>query len=252
MPVVAGDAGGADPEFRAVMSAGPRRGRVPDRLPKAVVFDMDGLMLDTERLERELWRTVVARRGGEFPDSLYAALVGRRESDSAPTLREHLGAGFALEEARAEVRKLWRERTAVDGAPLKPGLHELLNCLEASSLPTAVATSTARERALESLGPLAMRFAVLCFGDEVVHGKPEPDIYRLAAARLTLEPRDCLALEDSPAGLAAAEAAGMPAILIPDLVEPEVEPRYRLESLAEVTAWLRPALEACPTSADSL
>ena len=234
------------------MSTAPSGSRVPDRVPAAVVFDMDGLMLDTERLERELWRVVVGRRGGVFPDSLYAALVGRREVDSSRTLRENLGAQFPLKEARAEVRQLWRERVASQGMPLKPGLHELLDCLERAAVPKAVATSTVRERALESLGPLAARFAVLCGGDEVVNGKPAPDIYCLAARRLALDPRDCLALEDSPVGLAAAEAAGMDAILIPDLVEPDVEPRYRLGSLEQVTAWLRPALAGCSPTPKSL
>lgn len=221
---------------------GVRRGRVPACIPQAVVFDMDGLMLDTERLDRELWRAVVEGRGGQFPDALHAMLIGRREVDAECTLREHLGAGFPLEEARAQVWRLRRARLAECGVPLKPGLRELLDCLEAAAIRKAVATSTTRDRALESLGALVTRFAVLCCGDEVERGKPAPDIYRLAAERLALAPVDCLALEDSPAGLAAAEAAGMPAIFVPDLVQPAREPRYRLESLAHVSAWLQQTL----------
>jgi HAD superfamily hydrolase (TIGR01509 family) len=217
---------------------GPRA-QMPAELPGAVVFDMDGLMLDSERVDRDIWRTLLGRRGYEFPDALHAALVGRRDADSEASLRAHYGESFPLAELRAEARAAWHAHLATDTVPHKDGLAELLGHLAAARLPVAIASSTGRARALAKLGPLAARFDALAFGDEVRAGKPAPDVFLLAAERLRVAPATCLALEDSPAGVAAAEAAGMTVIMIPDLVAPERPPRYHCSSLHEVVEWLR-------------
>ncbi len=215
--------------------------RLPAHRPGAVVFDMDGLMLDSERLDRDIWRALLDRRGYEFPDALHAALVGRREADSAASFSAHYGESFPLAQLRAEARAAWHEHLATATVPHKDGLAELLDHLAAARLPVAIASSTGRSRALAKLGPLATRFDALAFGDEVRAGKPAPDVFLLAAERLQVAPATCLALEDSPAGVAAAEAAGMTVIMIPDLVRPEPPPRYQCRSLREVVQWLRGA-----------
>jgi HAD superfamily hydrolase (TIGR01509 family) len=220
------------------MSIAPPTSRMPGRLPGAVVLDMDGLMLDSERIDREIWQGAMRRRGYEFPDALHAALIGHTDVDGEHVLRAHFGAELPLAELAAEAQSLWREHIATRGVPRKPGLNELLDHLEAERIPVAVATSTARAKAIERLGPLAARFDALVFGDEVTNGKPAPDIYLLAAERLGRPPADCLALEDSPAGVIAAEAAGMMVIMIPDLLVPTTAPRYQCASLLEVAAWL--------------
>jgi beta-phosphoglucomutase-like phosphatase (HAD superfamily) len=212
---------------------------MPDRLPRAVVFDMDGLMLDTERLERDLWRAAAQRHGHDITGEFNARLVGRRAVEAEQMLLQHFGAAFPLAAIKADVKVHWNAIAAREGMPRKPGLEELLVLLERARIPKAVATSTVRAKALVSLGALADRFQALACGDEVVDGKPAPDIYLLAARRLGIDPQDALALEDSLPGVAAARAAHMPVIMIPDLVAPADPPEFLCASLAQVAQWLQ-------------
>lgn len=206
--------------------------------PGAVVFDMDGLMLDSERVDRAAWQTVAARHGFEFSDQLHSTLIGRRAIETEAELRAHYGPSFDYAAVRAEVRALWREQIASGGIPLKPGLLELLDHLDRAQIPKAVATSTARVSALAALGALIERLDVLVCGDEVARSKPAPDIYLSAAERLRVPAEVCLALEDSLAGVAAATAARMTVVMVPDLVQPTADVRFRCRSLHDVTAWL--------------
>lgn len=194
-------------------------------------------MLDTERLDRAFWQAAAARRGLAFSDELHATLVGRRAKDSELAVRAHFGEEFPYQELRSEIRLQWLA-AAKAGLPRKQGLIEVLEALDRAQIARAVATSTARESALLSLGELALRFHAIACGDEVTHGKPAPDIFLLAAERLGADPADCVALEDSPAGLAAARAAGMSAVWIPDLVVPPDEPDYECASLHEIATWI--------------
>ncbi len=211
---------------------------LPTTLPEAVVFDMDGLMLDTERLDREIWRTVADEHGYVLEDYMHDELIGRRADEAEAHWRRHFGEQFPFHAARAAAEAHWRRHLDA-GLPRKPGLIELLDLLDELGIARAVCTSTSRAKALRSLGELAAGFATMAFGDEVVRAKPAPDLYLLAARRLGRAPGACLALEDSPPGFAAAEAAGMTAVLIPDLVRPAEAPRYECAHLGEVTAWLR-------------
>jgi len=195
-------------------------------------------MLDTERLERDLWHAAAQRHGFDIPAQFNAQLVGRRAVDAEQLMLRHFGAEFPLESIKADVKLRWEGIAATEGMPRKPGLEELLVLLERARIPKAVATSTVRAKALVSLGALADRFQALACGDEVLDGKPAPDIYLLAARRLGTDPQDALALEDSLPGVAAARAASMPVIMIPDLVMPAVPPEYICASLAQVSQWL--------------
>lgn len=188
----------------------------------AVIFDMDGLMLDTERLARRAWQAAMAAHGFTLPDEIYLQFVGRTREDTEQILRRTYGPDFPYAEVYRERQANVAAAIARDGLPLKPGLLELLDWLEEAGLPRAVASSSSRAAVLDRLGRVGLldRFAAHVGGDEVRRGKPEPDIFLAAAARLGLPAEGCLVLEDSELGVQAAHAAGMRALMIPDLKPP--------------------------------
>lgn len=201
--------------------------------PRAVIFDMDGLLLDSEPLYRVTWKAAASSLGFPIDDVLYERFVGRGNAESEEILREHFGERFPLDEFRNRWRHDWDERLAASPLARKAGAMELLDLLEQREIPTALATSSPRVLALRCLGDLASRFDALAFGDEVSHSKPAPDLFLLAANRLAVASGDCLVLEDSEAGVRAARAAGMDVILVPDIVKPSDETAAMATRLCE-------------------
>lgn len=189
-------------------------------VPDAVLFDMDGLMLDSERAMLETWREAARSESIQADDALWLSMVGVHDRASFAMLAQRLGEEAATR-LRATNDRLYDQRVAA-GLPRKPGLLELLDLLDAHGVPKAVATSTRRDRAIRKLSAsgLIERFAVIVTGSDVEHPKPAPDIYLLAALRLGVDPRRCLVLEDSEPGVRAALAAGATPIQVPDLVAP--------------------------------
>jgi beta-phosphoglucomutase len=187
-----------------------------------VVFDMDGLMLDTEPIYKVAWQAAAAELGYVLDDDSYSRFVGRPNDDCERDLADQFGSTFPLDRFRARWPQLWKAEVAANGLHRKPGLLALLDFLDAQNLAVAVATSTEVDFAtfcLRSAG-LDTRFRAAVTGDEVARGKPAPDIYLEAARRLHVAPTDCVALEDSEAGILAASRAGMVGLLIPDGAQP--------------------------------
>jgi HAD superfamily hydrolase (TIGR01509 family) len=201
-------------------------------------------MLDTERLAPEAWSNAALAMGIDFDMSLIPAMVGRNWTDCNAMILERYGESFPTIELMHAWHAAYDAIVERDGIALKPGLLDLLAWLEERGVPKAVATSTRRERAkakLELTG-LMPRFAALVGGDEIARGKPEPDIFLLAAERLSQAPAHCLVLEDSEPGVRAALAAGMTPIMVPDLHPPSedllAQAPVVLASLADVPAHL--------------
>lgn len=195
--------------------------------PAAVVLDMDGLLLDTERLVRPAWQETAAELGHAMDDALYAQLIGRTDRDAIGVLAASLGPGFASSEFLVRAQARTEQVLAAATVPWRPGAAALLDALDEIAMPRAIATSTRRRDALLRLerSGIARRVAVVVCGDDVARGKPAPDIYLRAAAELGVAPAACVAFEDSSPGACAAAAAGMIAILVPDLCPPTVEAR---------------------------
>ena len=188
---------------------------------KGVIFDMDGLMLDTEPIYWGSMQQAAAELGYNFDHEMRTAFVGRSISAWQTTLIQTFGADYP--QFRTRRRQLWEQQVQEAGAAQKAGLDEILNQLERDGLLKAIATSSSSSDAMLCLGRLANRFDTIVTGDEVKHGKPAPDIFLLAAHRLSLSPQQCLALEDSEPGALAALAANMSVIIVPDLKQPSAE-----------------------------
>ncbi len=195
--------------------------------PELVIFDMDGLMFDTERVYYEAWQQAASFYGYEFSWDIYIQLVARNSRTIGIILRKIYGEDFPYEEASQKKRDIADQILKDQGITKKAGLIELLNFLESEGIPKAVATSSTREKALAylTLGGVKERFDHIVCGSDVVESKPNPEIFQVAAQVLKKAPEKCMVLEDSRMGIKAAKAAGMYSIFIPDLVKADDEIR---------------------------
>ena len=206
--------------------------------PEAVVFDLDGLMIDTERLDWQGSKAAGAARGIDVDDDFLRQTIGRRLVDVEPEFERRFGHAVRWRTFAGEIQS-WREDyIARHGVPWKTGVAELLDYLDLRGIPRALATSTVREEAMARMGLLFPRMHTAAFGDDVANGKPAPDIYLLAVERLGVAADRCLALEDSLPGVEAAERAGLTVIMVPDLVPSHDGIRYVCGSLLSVRDWL--------------
>lgn len=185
-------------------------------LIQCFVFDMDGLLVDSEPLARHSWEQVVQQYDRVLDDETYSRMIGLRMEESSKLLQARL-------QIPADPAKLGRQKQTylaqlgTEGIPPMPGLYKLMQALEERKLPWAVATSNRRDYATQVLQQLNLWALCqsLTTGEEVAHGKPSPDIYLLAAERMAVAPGACLAFEDSVPGAQAAKAAGMVTVAVP-------------------------------------
>ena len=194
----------------------------------AVIFDMDGLMFDSERIWGTLWEPTLAKFGRAVPEGLPGAACGTTGDAAIAAIRKYCGDDIDAEAVFHEFYRVAAERFA-QGAPKKPGLDELLEYLREQGVPMAVASSSpvgiieGDLRAADVEG----YFAHVVSGQYVEHSKPAPDIFLEAARRLGTDPARTLVLEDSFAGVTAGAAGGFITVMVPDLRQPTPEIRER-------------------------
>ncbi|MBU1374755.1 MAG: HAD family phosphatase [Alphaproteobacteria bacterium] len=211
---------------------------------KAVVFDMDGLLVDTETVVFRAMTRAAGGIGGEMPFATFQRMVGLQHAHSDPILIEHFGAGFDLDAWQTVVSAHFREELSGAGIALKAGVVEILDRLDELGLPRAIATSSGLESVRASLGPHSLidRFHALITRDVQTRGKPHPEPFLKAAEALGVDPADCLALEDSHNGVRSASAAGMMTVMVPDMLDPTEEMETLCVRIArdlhEVRGWL--------------
>ncbi|WP_434634564.1 HAD family hydrolase [Chromobacterium sp. CV08] len=193
----------------------------------ALLFDMDGLMLDTERISNETWRRAGAELGIEIREEMLLAMVGMSMARCVRFVADYLGDARQADQLQQGSHRHYSHMLQHEEIPLKTGIVELLEWARAEGIPRAVATSTRRQIADLKLARsgLGAFFEISTAGDEVEHTKPAPDVYLDVAAKLGVAPGRCLVLEDSSFGLQAGVAAGARVIMVPDLLVPSAEDR---------------------------
>ncbi len=190
------------------------------RRPAAVIFDLDGLLFDTESLYQEAIMTAADELGHDITPAIFRTMIGRPWAQTRAFLLDRYGNSFPVDELLAT----WHRHFDViieTRLTVKPGVLELLEALDTLGLPRGIATSSSHKTVQHHLGAhdLAGRFHQIVASGDYAFGKPAPDPYLLAAKRLQVDPGLCLALEDSYNGVRSAAAAGMMTIMVPDLLE---------------------------------
>ena len=211
----------------------------------AVIFDMDGLMIDTERLAAGGWKKAGEEMGFPIDDCRISQIRGRNVAAIRQLFLDWYGGEVSYEQARAIRVAYVEEEIRSKGVPVKAGLLELLEYLKEETILAAVASSTARavvEEYLSRVGVLSWLDTVVC-GDEVQKCKPDPEIFLKAAEKLKADPKKCIVLEDSFNGIRAGYASGGKVIMVPDLDPPTEEAEKLCFRICPTLAHVKKVLE---------
>ena len=202
---------------------------------RGVLFDMDGLVLDTEKLYTRFWMEAANDLGYPMTFSQALGMRSLNRDLGQAKLEEYFGPGISYQQVRAHRIRLMDAYIAEHGIDLKPGIRELLAFLNTRGILCAITSSSPMENIRRHLAAhdLLTCFDRLCSGYDVPNGKPAPDIYLQGAAALGLKPEECLALEDSPTGILSAYRAGCLSVMIPDLDQPGEETTALLYAKAD-------------------
>jgi len=215
-----------------------------------VIFDMDGVMFDTEKISHRSWKKLGKKYNYNIDDDIFKKTVGLNIKSTQQVYKKHFGANFPFEKMKNEEIKMMKDYILSEGAPVKEGVYELLSYIKNRNLKIALATLALKERAelLLNLSDTRKYFDVITCGDKIINGKPDPDIFLKTAQKLSCEPENCVVLEDSENGITAAYRAGMLPILILDFIRPgkEIEAMLfkRFDNLKEVKEYFEDNLGA--------
>jgi HAD superfamily hydrolase (TIGR01509 family) len=190
-----------------------------------VIFDMDGVMFDTEKISYRIWKDLGRKYKYNIDDVIFKRTIGLDIKSTEQVYKKHFGAGFPFKKMKDEQIKMMKDYILSKGAPVKDGVNELLIYLKSKNLKIALATSALKERAelLLKMSNTRKYFDVVTCGDEITDGKPDPEIFLKTAGKLNCKPENCLVLEDSENGIMAAYRVGMLPVLILDFIRPGEE-----------------------------
>ena len=212
---------------------------------QAVVFDMDGVIFDTERLVIEFWKEVAKKHNIPNIEHTCIQCLGTNRVRTREIFLENYGADFPFDPYRAEVTELFNTHYKGVPLPTRPGIRELLSYLQEQDIKVGLASSTAQHLVRDEIGTAGLLpyFQTLVCGDMVEHSKPAPDIFLKACEILNADPTKSIAIEDSFNGIRSAHCAGMTPIMVPDQVQPTDEIRalafHVMPSLLDVLNWLK-------------
>lgn len=212
---------------------------------QAVIFDMDGVIFDSERLVLACWEEVGLKYGFQGIQEVFLPCIGTNAVKTKEIVLDYYGNDFPYEEFRREASVLFHEHTDNDGLPLKKGVRELLDYLKARGIPTAVASSTRLAVVEEELKQAGLYgyFKVVMGGDQLKRSKPEPDIYLMTCDKMGISPGQAYAIEDSYNGIRSSYRAGMRPIMVPDMLPATEEMRAKSVVVLENLLMVRDYLE---------
>lgn len=215
-------------------------------MKKAVIFDMDGVILDSETMVFECWKVVADKYGIKEIEDACTECLGINSVETKQRFLKRYGEGFPYDTYKSEMSAMFHQRATEGKLQLKPGVKELLGFLKQEGFFIALATSTRKvvaEAELKAVGVLDFFDELVC-GDMVEKSKPEPDIYLAAAKAIQQTPKDCYAIEDSYNGVRSAYGAGMDVIMVIDRLQPNDEMKEKCfsicSSLTEVQKMIAP------------